>query len=483
MESAMPSEVKMPQLGETVVEGTITRWLKGEGERVEMDEPLVEVSTDKVDSEIPSPAAGTVARIYVPEGETVTVGTLIAEIAAGEEAGRPLAGTGAGADGADGARAQPPPPPAYEKVRPIEIPQPDRAPAAVASFPDAPAGEKEAAAARLEPTDVEPRRGVLSPLVRRLAADHGVDLATVKGTGTGGRITKQDVLRATESRPPAASPKSPEPPQRPAPPAQPAAEMAAAPEAAEVVDTPGAGDEVVAITHMRKAIAEHMVSSHLETARAWNVVEVDMSRIWRLRQLAGPSFSEREGFSLTWMPFVAKAVTQALLTYPQVNSSWNGDGTTTLKHYVNLGIAVALDRGLIVPVIHRADGMNLVGLSRAVRDLAQRARQKKLVPDDVASGTFTITNPGPFGSILSVPIINRGQTGILAFDGVTKRPVVVTDEDGNDSIAIRHMVFISMSWDHRVIDGAEAARFLALIKALLEKAEFSPDLSAYLPQG
>ncbi|MGH2733755.1 MAG: dihydrolipoamide acetyltransferase family protein, partial [Actinomycetota bacterium] len=300
------------------------------------------------------------------------------------------------------------------------MPEADQPPAAAASPIDTWAGEREAAPSRLEPTEAEPRRGVLSPLVRRLAAEHGVDLAVVKGTGTGGRITKQDVLGATESRPPAASPKPPEPPQRPPSPQQPAAEVIAAPVAARIASTRGAGDEVVPITHIRKAIAEHMVSSHLETARAWNVVEVDMSRIWRLRQLAGPSFSEREGFSLTWMPFLAKAVTQALLTYPQVNSSWNGDGTTTLKHYVNLGIAVALERGLIVPVIHRADGMNLVGLSRAIRDVAKRAREKKLVPDDVASGTFTITNPGPFGSILSVPIINRGQTGILAFDGVTK---------------------------------------------------------------
>jgi pyruvate/2-oxoglutarate dehydrogenase complex dihydrolipoamide acyltransferase (E2) component len=241
------------------------------------------------------------------------------------------------------------------------------------------------------------------------------------------------------------------------------------------------GDEVVPISNMRKSIAEHMVSSNLETARAWNAVEVDMTRIYHLRRQAGALFKEREGFSLTWMPFVAKAVTQALLKYPQVNATWNGDGTITRKHYVNLGIAVALENGLIVPVLKNADGMNLVGLARSVRDLADRARAKRLQPDDVKGGTFTITNPGPFGSIMSVPIINKGQAGILAFDAVAKRPVVVTDDDGNDAVAIRHMVFLSMSWDHRIIDGAEAARYLSQLKSQLEQADFAPDLSAYLP--
>ena len=234
---------------------------------------------------------------------------------------------------------------------------------------------------------------------------------------------------------------------------------------------------------MRKSIAEHMVASNIETARAWNTIEIDMTRIYNLRQQAGGAFKAREGFSLTWMPFVAKAVTQALLKYPQVNATWNGDGTITRKHYVNLGIAVALEngRGLIVPVLKNAEGLNLVGLARGIRDLAERARAKRLLPDDVKGGTFTITNPGPFGSMMSVPIINKGQAGILAFDAVTKRPVVVTDDDGNDAVAIRHMVFLSMSWDHRIIDGAEAAKYLSQLKSLLEHADFGPDLSAYLP--
>jgi 2-oxoglutarate dehydrogenase E2 component (dihydrolipoamide succinyltransferase) len=338
--------------------------------------------------------------------------------------------------------------------------------------------------AEAAPAADEPLRGVLSPLVRKLANERGIDLATVRGTGTGGRITKQDVLAAPL---PVA-----EPPAEPAPqpiPAAPAAQIptpAAAPEPAPAAAVayaapPIGGDEVVPVSHMRKSIAEHMVASNLETARAWNAVEVDMTRIFNLRRQAGGAFKEREGFSLTWMPFVAKAVTQALLRYPQVNATWNGDGTITRKHYVNLGIAVALENGLIVPVLKNADGMNLVGLARSIRDLAERARTKRLQPDDVKGGTFTITNPGPFGSIMSVPIINKGQAGILAFDAVAKRPVVVTDDDGNDAVAIRHMVFLSMSWDHRIIDGAEAARYLSQLKGQLEQADFAPDLSAYLP--
>ncbi|HLF70435.1 MAG TPA: 2-oxo acid dehydrogenase subunit E2, partial [Actinomycetota bacterium] len=210
---------------------------------------------------------------------------------------------------------------------------------------------------------------------------------------------------------------------------------------------------------------------------------VDMTAILRLREKAGDAFKEREGFSLTWMPFLCKAVVTALQRFAQVNATWNGDGTITRRHYVNLGIAVALENGLIVPVVKGADGMNVPGLARGVRDVADRARNKKLSPDEVHGGTFTITNPGPFGSILSVPIMNKGQAAILAFDAVVKRPVVVTDEMGNDSIAIRHMVFISMSWDHRIIDGAEAAQFLAHLKALLEEADFSSDLSGYLTEA
>ena len=479
----MATQVKMPQLGETVVEGTITRWLKREGEAVGMDEPLVEVSTDKVDSEIPSPVSGTVSRIHAGEGETVTVGSVIAEIA------------GAGEEAPPAAPSAPKPMPEAEKTPPA--PKASEAPAAPKPAPPPPAAQPvpvparpaaaqsvapAARATEAAPAADEPLRGVLSPLVRKLANERGIDLATVLGTGTGGRITKQDVLAAPLPADEPASEPAPEPiPAAPAPQA-PAAAAQPAPAAAVAYAAPSTGgDEVVPVSNMRKSIAEHMVSSNLETARAWNAVEVDMTRIYHLRRQAGVLFKEREGFSLTWMPFVAKAVTQALLKYPQVNATWNGDGTITRKHYVNLGIAVALENGLIVPVLKNADGMNLVGLARSVRDLADRARAKRLQPDDVKGGTFTITNPGPFGSIMSVPIINRGQAGILAFDAVAKRPVVVTDDDGNDAVAIRHMVFISMSWDHRIIDGAEAARYLSQLKSQLEQADFAPDLSAYLP--
>ena len=473
----------MPRLGETVVEGTITRWLKREGEAVNVDEPLVEVSTDKVDSEIPSPAAGTVARIHAGEGETVTVGSVIAEItSAGESlAAKPAAPAGAPKPMPEVERdtaPAAPPAPAPAAAAPAPAPAPMRA-----AVPPAAAAPPAEAASAAGSDGGDPLRGVLSPVVRRLAAERGIDLTTVRGTGTGGRITKQDVLAASPAAAAAApAPISIVPPiAASVPAAAPLEAPTTQPEATPSYAAASTGsDEVVQVSHMRKAIAEHMLASSLETARAWNTIEVDMTRIGRLRAQAGPTFKEREGFSLTWMPFVCKAITQALLKYPEVNATWNGDGTITRKHYVNLGIAVALANGLIVPVIKNADGMNLVGIARSIRDLAERARGKRLVPDDVQGGTFTITNPGPFGSIMSVPVINRGQAGIVAMDAVTKRPVVITDAEGNDSIGIRQMVFLSIAWDHRVIDGAEAARYLAELKSLLEKEDFSTDLSAYL---
>lgn len=463
----MPTQFKLPQLGETVAEGTITRWLKKEGESVEADEPLVEISTDKVDSEIPAPATGVITKIMFQEGETVQVGAVIAEI--GEAGAAPAAQEAPEEKPAEVAAEEPSPQEAPEPS-PQEAPEPEQP-------------REEAPAAEAESSEDEPRRGILSPLVRKLAAEHDIDLTSIKGTGTGGRITKQDVMSAIESggaRPaaavpaPAAAASAPAAPAAAAPATAPQAQATPAPRVAT------GGEEVVQVTNMRKSIAEHMVTSLRETARAWNAVEVDMTGIARLRQQAGPAFKQREGFSLTWMPFISKALCQSLLRFPQVNSTWNGDGTITRKHFVNLGIAVALENGLIVPVVKGADGMNVVGLARGIRDIADRARSKKLSPDEVHGGTFTITNPGPFGSILSVPIINTGQAGILATDAVVKRPVVVTDEHGNDSIAIRHMLFVSMSWDHRVIDGAEAAQFLAHLKGLLEEADFESDLSGYL---
>lgn len=464
-------DFKMPQLGETVLEATITRWLKGEGDPVEEDEPLVEVSTDKVDSEIPSPATGTVTKILVPEGETVEVGSVLARIGSASEAASPSAP-------APPPRRAPEPLPAAPAAGSPKEPLP--APAAVAAEGD----------------DGDGFRGVLSPLVRRLAAEYQVELDGVEGTGAGGRITKQDVLRTAGQAPsrkaavaqgPAPAPVVPDSPvMRPAAPAA-RPEVARAQPSGNGVQQPAEApapsgqEETVQVSPMRRAIAEHMVASMTTTARAWNVIEVDLGRIARMREAAGPAFKQHEGFSLTWMPFVCKAVTQSLLAYPQLNSTWNGDGTITRKHYVNLGIAVALENGLIVPVIKGAEAMNLIGLARAIRDIADRARGKKLSPDDVQGGTFTVTNPGGFGSIMSVPIINRGQAAILSSDAVVKRPVVVTDEHGQESIAIRPMIYISISWDHRIIDGAEAAKFLSHMKRLLEEADFESDLGGLLP--
>lgn len=476
----------MPQLGETVLEATVTRWLKKPGDEVAVDEPLVEVSTDKVDSEIPCPVAGTLSKILVEEGETVAVGAALAEIGgespdqASPEPEKPEPQVSeqpeeSGSDPAGTTPEQPEPKAAEPPPAGTTPEQPEskaaEPPPAVPTRPDSPAGYNSDGDTQL--------RGVLSPLVRKLASEHGVDLARVSGSGAGGRITKQDVLEAatSEGQAPAAAGARTTATQvstetQPEPPVEQGARAPA----------PQGREESVKVGSMRRVIAEHMVASTVETARAWNTIEVDLTRIARFRERAGAAFKAREGFSLTWMPFVSKSLTQALLSFPYLNSTWNGDGTITLKHYVNLGVAVALDNGLIVPVIKGAESMNLMGLARAVRDVAVRARSKKLSPDDVQGGTFTITNPGGFGSIMSMAIINKGQSAILAFDAVVKRPLVVTDEDGEDSIAVRHMTNLSLSWDHRVIDGAEAAKFLAHLKRLLEEADFSSDLSGLLSE-
>lgn len=400
----MPTPVRMPQLGETVVEGTILKWLKAEGERIEEDEPLFEISTDKVDTEVPSPASGTLARILVGEGETVAVGTELARIEAGE---------GAAAD---------------------EKPAAEREAESEATVEEA---EAPAAGA-------EPRSDVLSPLVRRLAKEHNLDLGRIRGTGAAGRITKKDVLEHAAGSGTAA-------------PVTPSTEREAA------------AEEVMPVSHIRKAIATHMVDSLRTSARAWNMVEIDMERVALLRERAKAAFLKREGFKLTYMPFVARAATEALLAHPMVNSELRGE-EILVRRFVNLGIAVSYDEGLIVPVIKGAESLSLVETARAIDDLAVRARAKRLEPDEVHGGTFSITNPGPFGSIMSVPIINQPQTGILAFDSVVKRPVVV-----GDKIAIRHMVYMSMSWDHRAIDGALASQFLSSVKEYLETTDFAAD--------
>ena len=462
----MPTTVTMPQLGETVVEGTILKWLKKEGEEIGLDKPLFEISTDKVDTEVPSPVAGTVSEIKVQEGETVSVGTELAVIDDGSAGQQKVE-----VSGETGGEAEPQEKSAEEAVAKEVAEQPEK-PAAETereTQPAASSGGGRAPAARPS-GDGGPRSQILSPLVRRLAEEHQVDLSQVQGTGTGGRNTKRDVLAFAESGGAGAAAQAP---------AEAAFHTAAEPARPQLESVPerrveGAREEVVPMSHIRKAIAKHMHESVQTAARAWNLVEVNMENIERLRQRAKATFKAREGFSLTYMPFLGRALCEALLAFPDVNGELR-DETIVLKRYVNLGIAVAYEDGLIVPVVHGADEMNFVGLARAINDVAARARSKKLKPDEVHGGTFTITNPGPFGSIISVPIINQPQTAILAFDAVEKRPVVI-----DDAIAIRHMVYLSMSWDHRVIDGATAAQFLGRLKENLQAWDFSPELQGYL---
>jgi pyruvate dehydrogenase E2 component (dihydrolipoamide acetyltransferase) len=458
--------VTMPQLGETVIEGTILKWLKGEGDTIERDEPLFEISTDKVDTEVPSPLAGKLEKILVQEGETVKVGTELALIAE-DGAGGGDAGPVKKEAPADEAKPEPEAPTTEaaepkEKEEPVEKEAP--APVRQEASRSAPT-----AAAAPAPAQRGPRSQILSPLVRKLADEKGIDLGQVEGSGTGGRITKKDILAFIETR--GAEP------ERPALEVAAPAEAPAPAPAGRAAPTVTAGrEEVVPISHIRKRIAENMHASLQMSARAWNLFEVNLENIVKLRDRAKDRFKEREGFSLTYMPFLVRAVCDALLTFPDVNARLDLEaGTATYHGYVNLGVAVAYDEGLIVPVIRGADEMNLVGVARAVNDVAIRARSKKLKPDEVHGGTFTITNPGPFGSLISVPIMNPGETAILAFDAIEKRPVVI-----DDALAIRHMVYLSMSWDHRMIDGATAAQFLARLKQNLETWDFTPEVQAYL---
>jgi pyruvate dehydrogenase E2 component (dihydrolipoamide acetyltransferase) len=456
------TSIQMPQLGETIIEGTILKWLKAEGETIERDEPLFEISTDKVDTEVPSPVAGTVTKILVAEGATVAVGTELAEIDSGDAASagetdaaaQPASAGGVSADAGQGSADGPT---SGGSPRGAEPPAAAPARAAIAA-PSAPS--RAAASAQAEVAAAVPAGGggersqILSPLVRRLAAEHSIDLSQLVGTGTGGRITKHDVQAVIEAGGTSA----------PAPTATPA--LAAVPSPAVA----GTGEEIVPMSKVRSLIAEHMHTSLQVSARAWNMAEVDFERIVRARERAKDAFAAREGISLTYTSFVSRAVTDALLAFPYVNAELRGTDIV-LKRYVNLGIAVSYDEGLIVPVIKGADSLNLVGLQRAITDLANRARSHQLRPDEISGGTFSITNPGPFGSMLSVPIIAQPQTAILAFDAIEKRPVVV-----DDAIAIRHRAYLSMSWDHRVIDGALAAQFLARVKQNLETWDFAEDL-------
>ena len=411
----MPTDVVMPQMGESITEGTITKWLKKVGDTIERDEPLFEISTDKVDAEIPSPAAGTLTEIKFPEGATVGVHTVVAVIggAAGEPAAAP-------------ALAEPAPAPA--------IPAPV-APVAVAPAASVASGEC-------------PRS---SPLVRKIAKDNNIDLNRVPGTGPSGRITKTDILGYIEN--PAA---------KPAPAAAPAKSSAATPAA----DLPIPGS-LVPMTKMRSIIARRMVESKHTSPHVHTVFKVDMTRIVRLREREKSKYEQRNGVKLTYMPFITRAAIAALRKHPIVNATIEGDAIRYSTN-INIGIAVALEWGLIVPVIKRAEEQNFLGIARSIADIAERARGKKLLPDEVLGGTFTLTNSGIFGEQFGMPIINQPQAAILGIGGLNKEPVVVTDEDGNDSIAIRSIQRFCLGFDHRIVDGADAGKFMADFKACLE---------------
>jgi len=466
----MSTEVVMPQMGESIAEGTITKWLKQVGDKVARDEPLFEISTDKVDAEIPSPAAGTLTEVRFKEGETVEVNTVVA-VLDGDQSSAAVA-------------PQPTAKPIEEKPAPSASPAPPQQTTtpAPAPTPPPPVEAKPAPAPAAETTSgkdgnvasaEELRRTKSSPLVRKIAQEHNVDISKLEGTGLSGRVTKNDILSFIESGTPAATP----PPQS-QPQAQPRAEVAApiAPRVQEVAapppPRPQAGDRVEQMSVMRKKIAEHMVLSRRTSAHVTTVYEIDMTRIARLRDQHRDAFYQRTGTKLTFMPFIFEAVNKGLRKFPIFNAQVNGE-QIIYKQDINLGMAVALDWGLIVPVIKRADDLSISGLARAANDLADRARTKQLKPDEVTGGTFTITNPGVFGGLFGTPIINQPQLAILGVGKIEKRAKVMTTEDGDDFIGIRWMAYFALSFDHRVIDGADAERFLAFVKEQLETGDFS----------
>ncbi|MEP6752413.1 MAG: dihydrolipoamide acetyltransferase family protein [Candidatus Dormiibacterota bacterium] len=424
------AQIKMPQLGESVTEGTVEKWLKSEGDFVKRDEPIVEVVTDKVNAEIPSPFEGTLVKISVSEGETVRVGAVIAQIET----------AGGAASAAPSAPTKEPATPSKESAAPHpEVPEAP-APRQVAAAPTAP---PPAASSENGGAD----RARLSPAVRKLAAEHSIDATALRGSGMGGRVTRDDVLAAVEGGGLAAPTKAP------------AAPASAAPRRAPA---DGAREEVVQLGTMRKAIAEHMVRSLSTSPHAWTLQEVDVTNLVRYRASEKEGFRARHGVSLTYLPFVVQIVCDALKAFPWLNSTWSDEGVV-LKRYINLGIAVSIPDGLIVPVLKDADQLGFTELVRSINDLVERARTKQLKPDDVQGGTFTLNNTGSTGSVASQPIINQPQAAILTTESIVKRPVVI-----GDGIAVRDMMNMCLSFDHRIIDGMMAGQFLGTIKKRLE---------------
>jgi 2-oxoglutarate dehydrogenase E2 component (dihydrolipoamide succinyltransferase) len=492
----MSTPVIMPQMGESIAEGTITKWLKKVGDPIKRDEPIFEISTDKVDAEIPSPVAGTLIEIKVPEGQTVAINTVVAVIGeAGEKAAAaPAAAETPTAAAAPAQAPAPPPAPAPAQAAQPQAPAPKPAPAPAAPpKPAAPAAPPPAAAApKAAPAPAAPAprpsapasaggqvesieeriRRRSSPLVRKIAQENAIDIAEVDGTGIHNRVTKNDILSYLDNRkvagpagaaasaaapaevPGRAEPVAPEAPPTPRP-------------AISVTDR----DEVVAMTKIRRITAENMTLSKRTSAHVTTVFQVDYTNISRMRAKHKDAFLEKNGVKLTYLPFIFRASIQALKEYPQVNASIDGENIVYHKD-VHLGMAVALDWGLIVPVIRNADEKSILGLARASQDLAERARTKRLKPDEIQGGTFTVTNPGVFGSLFGTPIIPQPQVAILGVGTIEKRPVVVTDENGQDALGIRTVGYLALSFDHRLIDGADADKFMASLKTTLEAGEF-----------
>jgi pyruvate dehydrogenase E2 component (dihydrolipoamide acetyltransferase) len=451
-------DVVMPQMGVSVSEGTITKWLKTEGEPIAADESLLEISTDKVDTEVPSPASGVVQQILAQEGETVAVGTKIAVIAPEgaeiEAEAPPEPPTQAAAQEAEEASSAEGEGPAAAKAKEEEAPAPE--PEAAPEAPAAPKAE-----------DENGRREAkfVSPVVARIAAEHNVDVASIEGTGRGGRVTKKDILGYIESGEAQAAPAPAEAPAQEAPsaPAPPAAPQPAP--AAEAQE----GETIEPMSAMRKGIAEHMRRSLDTSAHVTSSIEVDMTRIAALRQRLKKEWASSYGVNPTYLAFVARAVVDTLKDYPWINGEIRGDSIVT-RNYVNLGFAVELadGKGLIVPIVRNAETLNLLGIAKAIADVAQRARDKQLLPDDVQGGTFTITNPGGYGTFHGTPVISQPQAAILGTYAVVKRPWVVEDEDGQDAIAIRSMMNLTLTYDHRLVDGALAGRFLRDLRERLQ---------------
>jgi 2-oxoglutarate dehydrogenase E2 component (dihydrolipoamide succinyltransferase) len=492
------SDVTMPQLGETVTEGTITKWFKQVGDEVKADEPLFEVSTDKVDTEVPSPIAGVLQEIKAQEGDTVEVGVVIAVV--GSASGSASAGPVAGEAAAGSAPASPPstspappadaapepaplapPPPSPPVAEPADAASASSAPAAPPSAPAAPAAEPPTPA---PPTPSGDNR-LLSPVVRRLVNEHGLDPATITGTGAGGRITRDDVVNHIErTAAPAAAPVAPAP--APAPPAPAPAAQAEAPAPAASAPAPqtsapapahaGGRDEAVKLSKIRTLTGDHMRMSLATSPHAFSVVEVDYANVDRVRDAVKAEWKETEGFSLTYLPFISRAVVDAIADFPHMNATV-GDGELIVHKYVDLGIAVDLAyQGLIVPIVREADTKRLRAIAREISDLANRAKTRKLSPDDIQGGTFTISNNGSAGSVLTAAIINQPQVAILSTDAIKRRPVVVELPGGQEGIAIHSVGNLAMSWDHRAFDGAYAANFLVRIKEILETRDWEAEL-------